>query len=206
MASRQWDYCGPPTRSAATRRGRTSLTYFRAAGDNLKEIVADCHLSDVILRELVLKVHPKLADHLVNQAMTSTPNIDSEERGPGEEEMDDRPRPRLATTEHPIPGSELRPPRPGTNAVNRQDNYCTLSPPGDLVLVLSVGTSTDGRTRRITEMADLNKVFLMGRLTFDPELRRTRGGTAVTKACGWRPPDHGAAATASGAKRPSSST
>ena len=30
-------------------------------------------------------------------------------------------------------------------------------------------------------MADLNKVFLMGRLTFDPELRRTTGGTAVTE-------------------------
>ncbi|WP_165232372.1 single-stranded DNA-binding protein [Aquisphaera insulae] len=30
-------------------------------------------------------------------------------------------------------------------------------------------------------MADLNKVFLMGRLTFDPELRRTPGGTAVAE-------------------------
>jgi single-strand DNA-binding protein len=29
-------------------------------------------------------------------------------------------------------------------------------------------------------MADLNKVFLMGRLTFDPELRYTPNGTAVT--------------------------
>lgn len=29
-------------------------------------------------------------------------------------------------------------------------------------------------------MADLNKVFLMGRLTFDPELRRTPGGVAVS--------------------------
>ena len=29
-------------------------------------------------------------------------------------------------------------------------------------------------------MADLNKVFLMGRLTFDPELRQTPSGTAVT--------------------------
>jgi single-strand DNA-binding protein len=28
-------------------------------------------------------------------------------------------------------------------------------------------------------MADLNKVFLMGRLTFDPELRRTPAGVAV---------------------------
>jgi single-strand DNA-binding protein len=30
-------------------------------------------------------------------------------------------------------------------------------------------------------MADLNKVFLMGRLTFDPELRRTPSGIAVTE-------------------------
>jgi single-strand DNA-binding protein len=30
-------------------------------------------------------------------------------------------------------------------------------------------------------MADLNKVFLMGRLAFDPELRRTPGGAAVTE-------------------------
>ncbi len=29
-------------------------------------------------------------------------------------------------------------------------------------------------------MADLNKVYLMGRLTFDPELRRTTNGLAVT--------------------------
>jgi single-strand DNA-binding protein len=30
-------------------------------------------------------------------------------------------------------------------------------------------------------MADLNKVFLMGRLTHEPELRRTTGGTALTE-------------------------
>jgi single-strand DNA-binding protein len=30
-------------------------------------------------------------------------------------------------------------------------------------------------------MADLNKVFLMGRLTFDPELRRTSSGKAVAE-------------------------
>jgi single-strand DNA-binding protein len=30
-------------------------------------------------------------------------------------------------------------------------------------------------------MADLNKVFLMGRLTFDPELRRTPNGAAVAE-------------------------
>jgi single-strand DNA-binding protein len=30
-------------------------------------------------------------------------------------------------------------------------------------------------------MADLNKVFLMGRLTFDPELRYVPSGSAVTE-------------------------
>ena len=30
-------------------------------------------------------------------------------------------------------------------------------------------------------MADLNRVFLMGRLTFDPDLRRTTNNTAVTE-------------------------
>ncbi len=40
---------------------------------------------------------------------------------------------------------------------------------------MTVGTNWGGA------MADLNKVYLMGRLTFDPELRRTTGGTAVAE-------------------------
>jgi small subunit ribosomal protein S6 len=91
VASRQWDErrLAYPIRSH--KKGTYLLTYFRSEGNRLKEIVGDCHLSDVILRELVLKVHPKLADHLVNQAMTSSPNVDAEEGGP-EEEMEERPR------------------------------------------------------------------------------------------------------------------
>ena len=56
----------------------------------MKEIVADCHLSDVVIRELILKVHPKLVDHLVTQAMTSNPNAEAEEAS--REEEFDRPR------------------------------------------------------------------------------------------------------------------
>ena len=55
----------------------------------MKDISADCRLNDLILRELILKVHPKLADHLVNQAMTSTPDAEAEGR---EEEPEERPR------------------------------------------------------------------------------------------------------------------
>ena len=90
VATRQWDERRLAYSVEGHKKGTYLLTYFKTDGSNLKEIVADCHLSDVILRELVLKVHPKLADHLVNQAMTSTPNADAE--GGGEEEMDERPR------------------------------------------------------------------------------------------------------------------
>lgn len=92
VASRQWDERRLAYPIRGHKKGTYLLTYFRTDGKNLKEIVADCRLSDVIIRELVLKVHPKLADHLVNQAMTSTPNVDAEDRSPGDEEMDDRPR------------------------------------------------------------------------------------------------------------------
>jgi small subunit ribosomal protein S6 len=90
VASRQWDERRLAYPITGHKKGTYLLTYFRTDGTNLKEIVADCLLSDIILRELVLKVHPKLADHLVNQAMTSTPSVDSENAS--EEELDERPR------------------------------------------------------------------------------------------------------------------
>lgn len=90
VASRQWDERRLSYPVDGHKKGTYLLTYFKAEGANLKEIVADCRLSDLVLRELILKVHPKLVDHLVNQAMTSTPN--AEEEGRREEDMDDRPR------------------------------------------------------------------------------------------------------------------
>ena len=90
VASRQWDERRLAYPVEGHKKGTYLLTYFKAEGPALKEIVADCHLSDLILRELILKVPPKLEEHLVNQAMTSTPNADAEDGG--EEELDDRPR------------------------------------------------------------------------------------------------------------------
>lgn len=89
VASRQWDERRLAYSVRGHKKGTYLLTFFRAEPGALKEITSDCRLSDLILRELFLKVHPKLADHLVNQAMTSTPGED--EGGPREEE-DDRPR------------------------------------------------------------------------------------------------------------------
>jgi small subunit ribosomal protein S6 len=90
VASRQWDERRLAYPVEGHKKGTYLLTYFKANGSALHEIVADCQLSDLILRELILKVHPKLVDHLVNQAMTSNPNVD-EEQG-RDEEADERPR------------------------------------------------------------------------------------------------------------------
>ena len=91
VASRQWDERRFAYPVEGHRKGTYLLTYFKTEGGNLKDIVADCHLSEFVLRELIMKVHPKLVEHRINQAMTSTPNMDSEE-GRGREEEDDRPR------------------------------------------------------------------------------------------------------------------
>jgi small subunit ribosomal protein S6 len=47
------------------------LTYFRAEGPSLAEIDHDCRINEAVLRQLVLKVHPKLVDQLVAQAMAA---------------------------------------------------------------------------------------------------------------------------------------
>jgi len=90
IASRQWDERRLAYAVGGHKKGTYLLTYFRTDSSKLKDISSDCHLSDVILRELILKVEPKLVDHLVNQAMTSTPNVDAETGN--EDDMDDRPR------------------------------------------------------------------------------------------------------------------
>ncbi len=92
VASRQWDERRLAYPVEGHKKGTYLLTYFKTEGSALKEIVADCHLSDTILRELILKVHPKLVDHLVTQAMTSTPGAEEDEGGGRREEEDDRPR------------------------------------------------------------------------------------------------------------------
>lgn len=88
VASRQWDERRLAYAVDGHKKGTYLLTYFKAEGAELKEIVADCHLSDLVLRELILKVHPKLVALLVDRAMTSSPGEDDERR----EEEDDRPR------------------------------------------------------------------------------------------------------------------
>lgn len=90
VASRQWDERRLAYSVDGHKKGTYLLTYFKTEGGEIKDISADCRLSDVIVRELILKVHPKLVDHLVTQAMTSTPNVEAEEQSAREEESEER--------------------------------------------------------------------------------------------------------------------
>ena len=111
VASRQWDERRLAYPVNGHKKGTYLLTYFKTDGSNLKEIVADCHLSDVILRELILKVHPKLVDHLVTQAMTSTPNGEAKKRA-REEDTTIAPAAAGATTERASPPGRPLSPNP----------------------------------------------------------------------------------------------
>ncbi|MDX2037907.1 MAG: 30S ribosomal protein S6 [Isosphaeraceae bacterium] len=90
VASRHWDERRLAYAVDGHKKGTYLLTFFKAESTNLKEIAADCKLSELILRELILKVHPKMVEAQVAQAMASNPNVDSEERR--EEDLDERPR------------------------------------------------------------------------------------------------------------------
>ena len=91
VAHRQWDERRLAYSVNGHKKGTYLLTYFKTEGSALTEIVADCKLNDLILRELILKIHPKLVDHLVTQAMTSTPGLD-EDAPMNREDDEERPR------------------------------------------------------------------------------------------------------------------
>ncbi len=90
VATRQWDERRLAYAIEGHKKGSFLLTYFRTEGSAIREIEADCKLNELILRDLILKVEPKLVEQLVNQAMSSTPNVEAEERR--DDDTDDRPR------------------------------------------------------------------------------------------------------------------
>jgi small subunit ribosomal protein S6 len=64
VASRQWDERRLAYTVEGQKKGTYLLTYFKTDGSEMKEISADCRLSELILRELILKIEPAhLAGH-----------------------------------------------------------------------------------------------------------------------------------------------
>lgn len=97
VATRTWDERRLAYPIRGQKKGTYLLTYFRTSGENLKEIESDCKLSELILRNLILKIPAKLADHLMNQAMTSTPSVEAEEAR--DDDLEERPRRRRRNEE-----------------------------------------------------------------------------------------------------------
>lgn len=90
VATRQWDERKLAYPVQGHRKGIYMLTYFKVDAQALATINHDCRLNDLILREMVLKIHPKLVEPLIASAMSSTPSVEDERRS--DDEYDDRPR------------------------------------------------------------------------------------------------------------------
>jgi len=90
VATRQWDDRKLAYAVQGHRKGIYLLIYFKADAQALATINHDCRLNDMILREMILKIHPKLVEPLIASAMSSTPSVEDERRS--DDEFDDRPR------------------------------------------------------------------------------------------------------------------
>ena len=68
LVSRLWEERRLAYPIKGHRRGVYWLTYFRLDGRHLDDIRRQCQQSDLILRELILKVDPRIVDTLVAHA------------------------------------------------------------------------------------------------------------------------------------------
>lgn len=80
LASRPWDERTLVFPVKGHKRGMYLLTYFRAEGSRISLIEHDCRINEAILRQLILRVEPKLVDQLLSQAMTPRDAAAAEEQ------------------------------------------------------------------------------------------------------------------------------
>src|SRR4051812_14675506 len=68
LISRLWDERKLTYPIKKQKKGIFYLTYFQSEGKNLVPIEHDCALNEMILRQLVLKIHPKLVETMLSLA------------------------------------------------------------------------------------------------------------------------------------------
>jgi small subunit ribosomal protein S6 len=68
LVSRVWDERKFTYPIKKQKKGIYYLTYFSSEGKNLVPIEHDCALNEMILRVLVLKIHPKLVETMLSLA------------------------------------------------------------------------------------------------------------------------------------------
>lgn len=79
LVSRLWEERRLAYPIKGQRKGAYWLTYFRLEGDRLSELVHQCHINDDILRELFLKVEPRIVDALVAHALSAPAAVSSDD-------------------------------------------------------------------------------------------------------------------------------
>lgn len=75
LASRLWEERRLAYPIEGHRKGAYWLTYFRLESSQIGKINRECQLSDAILRSLILKVDPRIADALVEHARADKPAV-----------------------------------------------------------------------------------------------------------------------------------
>jgi small subunit ribosomal protein S6 len=68
LVSRPWDERRLTYQIGNLKKGLFYLTYFSAEGKSLPGIEQDCKLSEMVVRQLVLRIHPKLVDTMLSLA------------------------------------------------------------------------------------------------------------------------------------------
>ena len=69
LASRLWDERKLAYPINGHKKGVYWLTYFRMPGDGITPLERQCEINDDIIRKLILKVDPRIADALVQHAL-----------------------------------------------------------------------------------------------------------------------------------------
>ena len=69
LAARLWDERKLAYPINGHRKGVYWLTYFKMDGGNVAQLERQCEITDDIVRKLILKVDPRMADALVQHAL-----------------------------------------------------------------------------------------------------------------------------------------
>ena len=98
LANRLWNEQRLAYQINGQRKGTYWLTYFKLDGEKVSAFNRQCQLNDNIMRNLTLKVDPRLVDALVAHAKGETPaepetpaDKAPEDKAPAEEKKSDKP-------------------------------------------------------------------------------------------------------------------
>jgi small subunit ribosomal protein S6 len=102
LASRLWEERRLAYPIGAHRKGTYWLTYFKVNSDQMATLRRQFQLNDNVIRSLMLKVEPRIADALVQHALTGTGPVAEQRRAKAEETATTATTPTAETA----PGSE----------------------------------------------------------------------------------------------------